>query len=208
MNQEKRTRLAPHARRMQLLDAAATIIQQYGLSRFTMDALATEAGVSKPLVYKYFGTRLELFQELLEREFHRFRDDLQKRLEAARSIEDIVRIFVTKNFDEVDRGSAIQILRGQPDIRKTIRNKEKHEERRFAQFLVAELAGSYTLTRAQARQLAAMGSGVSIAAAESVHRSGRHREDLIDDTVRFIVGGIESLGSSVKKRKTAAVEKC
>jgi hypothetical protein len=64
-------------------------------------------------------------QELLEREFDRFLDDLKKRLEAARSLEDIVRIFVTKNFDEVDRGSAIQILRGQPDIRETIRKKEK-----------------------------------------------------------------------------------
>jgi hypothetical protein len=76
-------------------------------------------------------------QELLEREFDRFLDDLKKRLEAARSLEDIVRIFVTKNFDEVDRGSAIQILRGQPDIRETIRKKEKKEERRFAQYLVA-----------------------------------------------------------------------
>jgi len=208
MTQEKRTRLAPHARRIQLLDAAATIIQQHGLSGFTMEALAKEAGVSNPLVYKYFDTRRALMQELLELEFDRFLDDLKKRLEAAYSLEDIVRIFVTKNFDEVDRGSAIQILRGQPDIRKTIRNKEEEEERRFAQYLVAELAGNYALTRAQAEQVAIMGAGASVAAAERVHRSGRHREDLIDDTVRFIVGGFESLRSSVKNPKMAVVEKC
>ena len=30
-----------------------------------MDRLATEAGVSNPLIYKYFDTRLQLLQELL-----------------------------------------------------------------------------------------------------------------------------------------------
>jgi AcrR family transcriptional regulator len=57
---------------MQLLDCAQTIILERGLSSFTMEALAREAGVSNPLVYKYFATRLAILQELLLRETKRF----------------------------------------------------------------------------------------------------------------------------------------
>ena len=54
MTTAKRTRLAPHHRRMQLLDCARSLIVDRGLSSFTMDALAKEAQVSHPLIYKYF----------------------------------------------------------------------------------------------------------------------------------------------------------
>jgi len=201
MNKKKRTRLAPQARRTQILDAAATIIGQHGLSGFTMDALAREAGVSNPLVYQYFSSRRVLLEELLELEFDRYRDDLLERLNSARSFEDIVRVFVAKNFDEADRGSVVQILQSQPDIQKSIDKKVKQRERRLAKFLVSQLADTFTLTRAQAESMAIMGSGASVAAAERVRRSGCNREDLIDDTVSFIVGGIESYGSSVRNRE-------
>lgn len=197
MAQKKRTRLAPEARRRQLLDTAARIILEQGLSGFTMEALANEAGVSTPLVYRYFSSRRVLFQELLELEFDQYRHDLQEQLDDAQSFEDIVRIFVTKNFDEVDRGSVTQILRSQPDIREAIRRREKREERGFAQFLVRLLADSFALTRAQAAQIAIMGSGASVAAAEHVSRSGRDRDALIDETVSFIIGGMTSFASAV-----------
>ena len=52
MSGKKRTRLSPEGRRNQLLDSARDLIQSQGISGFTMEALATEAGVSNPLVYK------------------------------------------------------------------------------------------------------------------------------------------------------------
>ena len=62
MSSKKRTRLSPEGRRNQLLDSARDLLLQEGFSGFTMDALASEAGVSNPLIYKYFDTRLELLQ--------------------------------------------------------------------------------------------------------------------------------------------------
>ena len=56
MNSKKRIRLSPEGRRNQLLDSARDLIQDQGFSGFTMEALATAAGVSNPLVYKYFDT--------------------------------------------------------------------------------------------------------------------------------------------------------
>ena len=54
MGQTTRRRLSPADRRNQLLDSARDIIVQQGLSTLTMEQLATEAGVSNPLIYKYF----------------------------------------------------------------------------------------------------------------------------------------------------------
>ena len=157
-----------------------------------MEALAKEAGVSNPLVYKYFDTRHELMQELLVREFNRFLRDLKGRLAEARNFEEVVKIVVTVNFDEADRGSVRQILRSQPDIREIVREEEKKASRKIGRFLVDEIADNYSLTRAQAEQIVIMGSGASVSAAERVNRSGRNRERLIADTVKFIFGGIES----------------
>ena len=69
MSSKKRTRLSPEGRRNQLLDSARDLLLQEGFSGFTMDALASEAGVSNPLIYKYFDTRLVLLQDLWEREY-------------------------------------------------------------------------------------------------------------------------------------------
>ena len=62
MNQRARRRLSPEDRRNQLLDCARQIILDHGLSTLTMERLATEAGVSNPLIYKYFDTRLHMLQ--------------------------------------------------------------------------------------------------------------------------------------------------
>jgi AcrR family transcriptional regulator len=45
MSGKKRTRLSPEARRDQLLDSARDLIQNQGFSGFTMEALASEAGL-------------------------------------------------------------------------------------------------------------------------------------------------------------------
>ena len=84
MTISKRTRLAPHDRRMQLLDCACTIILDLGLSSLTMEALAREAHVSNPLIYKYFDTRRAVLQELLVRESKRFSTELEVQVTSVR----------------------------------------------------------------------------------------------------------------------------
>jgi AcrR family transcriptional regulator len=75
---KKRTRLSAEDRRKHLLDCARDLIQESGVSGFTMEALATKADVSNPLVYKYFDTRLELLQELWTREYERFSTSIRE----------------------------------------------------------------------------------------------------------------------------------
>lgn len=52
-----RTRLDPHTRREQILDAAEAVIRDRSPAELTFEAVADSAGVSRALVYNYFGDR-------------------------------------------------------------------------------------------------------------------------------------------------------
>ncbi len=186
-------RLSAEERRNQLLDAARTVILERGLSSLTMELLATEAGVSNPLIYKYFDTRLELLQALLTRTLDEFGDLVVRQLAEQDSYADIVRVFVTTNFDQFEKGSIINVLLSQPDIRRAVSDVEG---KRAGTYLVRELTRHYGVGAKQAELLVVMGSGASQAAAERYANSSRNRRAVIDDVVRFIVAGIDALANA------------
>ncbi len=192
MKTTKRTRLAPEERRSQLLDVAQSLVLEHGLNSFTMEALTNAAGVSKPLVYKYFDTRLELLQTLLLREFQRFNDHQREEVDKANDYREIVTFMVTVNFDEFSKGNIIRILRGQSDVNAALQAIEQKVSKKLAKFLVDRLMSEYDFPRKQAEHLTVMSSGASVAAAEYFSRFGGHREQQIEDTVTYIFGGIES----------------
>jgi AcrR family transcriptional regulator len=193
MTVAKRTRLSPHDRRMQLLDCSRTLIQSRGLSSFTMEALAREAGVSNPLVYKYFDTRLAVLQELLARETKRFNAELQGQITDASDYRELVTVVVSTNFDQFSSNNVITILRDQPDVYAAVAEDDKKDRGRMARYLVRALADQYTLSLKQAEQLVVLASGASQAAAAHYNRFGGDRAEMIDDTVEFIFGGIGAL---------------
>ena len=193
MSTAKRTRLSPHDRRMQLLDCCRTLIQTRGLSSFTMEALAREAGVSNPLVYKYFDTRLAVLQELLTRETKRFVTVLQGQITQASNYRELVTLVVSSNFEQFSSNNIVNILRDQPDVYAAIAADDKNNRGTMGRYLVRELADQYTLSRKQAEQLVVLASGASQAAAAHYNRFGGDKAQMIDDTVEFIFGGIMSV---------------
>lgn len=186
----KRVRLAPHDRRMQLLDCAGRILLDQGLSKFTIDALAKEAGVSTPLIYKYFDTRIEILQALLLRESEQFAAQLKDLLERSTEYKEVVRLFVTSNFDEARQGSLLKVLYTQPDV---ISGLDSTESDWVIKVLMEKTAHEYELSLSQARQVVHMGSAASITAAERFNRKGGDRDQAIDDTVKFILGAFRAV---------------
>ncbi|MFT5691883.1 MAG: AcrR family transcriptional regulator [Oceanicoccus sp.] len=174
MGKIKRTRLSPADRHTQLLDVTQSLILEYGLNNFTMEALATAAGVSNPLVYKYFDTRLELFQTLLLREFQRFNKQLVLEINKASNFDEVVKIVVTVNFDQQsNNGNIVQLLQNHADVEailKTTRTRHK-----MAKFLVSEISERYSLTTKQAESATVMASGSSVAAAKHYKQYGGNR---------------------------------
>ena len=192
MNGKKRIRLSPESRRNQLLDSAKNLIQKQGFSGFTMEALATEAGVSNPLVYKYFDTRLELLQELWTREYERYNRSVREQLTKAENFEDIVRLFVNLNFTELSLGEITHILGSQPELREVTKAKQKSNQRGTGLFLVNTVEEMYHLTPSQATHLVVLASGASIEAARHYARYGGSRKKMVEDTVNFILNGVEA----------------
>ena len=188
-----RRRLSPEDRRNQLLDCARSVIVNQGLSGLTMEKLATVAGVSNPLIYKYFDTRLQVLQHLLVREYTVFSASITKDSEISEDIgsyRHAVRGYVDINFRQFAGGDVLGILLGQPDVRQAIDTQEKS---RHAPFFIKQLAKEYKIRRGLAQRILALASGASIAAAENYGKFGGNREQQIDQTVSFIFAGIEAL---------------
>ncbi|WP_298860937.1 TetR/AcrR family transcriptional regulator [uncultured Microbacterium sp.] len=57
MPAERRARLTPDQRRAQLIAVGVNFLADHTLDELTMEALAQQAGVSRPLVFHYFDTR-------------------------------------------------------------------------------------------------------------------------------------------------------
>jgi AcrR family transcriptional regulator len=74
MNSEKVSRMSAEDRRELVLAAATRAFAQGGYHGTSTDAVAKEAGVSQPYVVRMFGTKLDLFLEVLERSVGRIRD--------------------------------------------------------------------------------------------------------------------------------------
>lgn len=64
-------RLPPEQRREQLLDAALAVAGRDGLSELTMQSVAKQAGVAKPVLYAIYPTAPQLLDALLRREHTR-----------------------------------------------------------------------------------------------------------------------------------------
>jgi AcrR family transcriptional regulator len=63
----RRTRLARADRMEQTLAAARTLFAERGFNAVTMDEVAAKVGVTKPLLYNYFGNKEHLYIACMER---------------------------------------------------------------------------------------------------------------------------------------------
>ncbi len=67
-------RLPPELRQEQILDCALHLILREGYAAASMQAIAREAGVSRPVVYEFYADREDLILDLLDRENSKARD--------------------------------------------------------------------------------------------------------------------------------------
>jgi len=72
------TRLQVNERRSQLLQAGATLFTDHAYEDITMAQIAKAAGVSKPLLYHYFPSKINLFKAAVAEHA----DELRQLLEA------------------------------------------------------------------------------------------------------------------------------
>ena len=100
-------RLPRAVREQQMLDAAVQIFSVNGYHETSMDAIAAEALISKPMLYLYYGSKEELFGACLSRELSRFVDAVRADINFTQSPKELLRNAVLSflHYIDVNRAS-------------------------------------------------------------------------------------------------------
>jgi AcrR family transcriptional regulator len=107
------TRLPAARRRQQLLAVALEVFADRGFHPTSMNDLAEAAGVTKPVLYQHFGSKRELYLELLDDVGGRLREAIGKATSEAVTPRDQVRRGFAAYFRFViEHRAAFQVLFG------------------------------------------------------------------------------------------------
>lgn len=93
-------------REQQMLDAAVQMFSVNGYHETSMDAIAAEAQISKPMLYLYYGSKEELFGACLTRELTRFVDEVRSKIDFSQSPKDLLRNAVVSFLSYIDANRA------------------------------------------------------------------------------------------------------
>lgn len=188
----KRSRLTPTARRNQILDVAKRSIADDGLQAFALKQLAKRAGVSEPLLFHYFSSRLDLLQQLLLREYESYLESVHSSLEDTKTLEEVCRVFVARNYDHHDEDDVMDLLLLEPEVAIVVEDQQDTHHKQRRKLLINAVAQDIGVNRKKAAMLVRMASGASIAAAKFAHEEKVSREETIQSVMAFIEQGFQS----------------
>jgi AcrR family transcriptional regulator len=120
------TRLPRSARRKQLLAAAQEVFVANGYHAAAMDEIAERAGVSKPVLYQHFPSKLELYLALLDQNVEVLGEQVRRALQSTDDNRARVDGCIAAYFDFVDNpGGAFRLvfesdLRNEPAVRERV----------------------------------------------------------------------------------------
>jgi AcrR family transcriptional regulator len=168
-------RLPRSARRKQLLAAAEQLFVAHGYHAAAMDDIAERAGVSKPVLYQHFPSKLDLYVALLDTHCDAFVGRVRQEMSATTDNKERVAAAMQAYFDFVDHENEAFRLVFESDLR----NEPAVAERvarmvRVCIETIAETIMSDTgVSRAQAELLAAGLTGAAETAARYWLAGGR-----------------------------------
>lgn len=103
-------RLPRAVREQQMLDAAVQMFSVNGYHETSMDAIAAEAQISKPMLYLYYGSKEDLFGACLSRELSRFIEAVRADIDFTRSPKDMLRNTIVSFLRYIDANRASWIV--------------------------------------------------------------------------------------------------
>ena len=187
-------RLSRAARRTQLLAAAKTVFVTQGYHAAAMDDIAVRAGVSKPVLYQHFSSKLELYLAVLQRHVDNLVSGVRQALRATDDNRQRLRAAVAAFFDFIEHDSQ--------GYRLIFENDYVTEPQVSAQVRVATesctdavfelISNDSGLEAHRARMIAVGLVAISVDCARYWLNSDRpiSKEDAVDGTVYFAWGGL------------------
>jgi AcrR family transcriptional regulator len=95
-------RLPRAVREQQMLDAAVQMFSVNGYHETSMDAIAAQAEISKPMLYLYYGSKEELFGACLNRELGRFVEKVRADIDFTQNPKTLLRNAVVSFLSYID----------------------------------------------------------------------------------------------------------
>lgn len=183
-------------RRDALLDAAAHLLEDGGLGAVTMDAVATEAGVSRPLVYKHFANREALIADLWRRETAYMDGEVTTALRGVGDFEAVVRTSVETIIDVLQRRGRnfAPLIRGEV-FEQSVRDEQRERHRRTRAWYTDRVIAEFDLDKTDAEvAIAVYFAGLDSMLADWRSIEGRaDRHHIVDVYVALVMGGLRSL---------------
>lgn len=203
----KRKRLPPEERKEQILDVAAQLIREQGVSAMNMDRLGREAGVSKPLVYVYFPNRVDLLKSLLLREVQRFHVDSADVVASTGTLEDMVRATSRNMLEYVQEfGIVIQQLMIEPEVADVLDELDTHFQMQYKSYLTKRVREEYGIDENVALVGVEIGLGLSTAAGEFMTRTGADMDFIEDMLTAMVMGSFERVAARAKSHRIRVAE--
>ena len=190
------TRSTRDDRRDELLDVAANLLEEGGVTAVTMDAVAAQAGVSRPLVYKHFANREELIAELWRRESAYLDGEVVAALVGVDDFESIVRTSVETILDVLHRRGRnfAPLIRGQV-FAPAVREEQRKRSRRTRAWYTDRVIAEFGIDKADAEVAISVyfaGLDSMLADWRAIEgRADRHR--IVEVYVDLVMGGLRSL---------------
>jgi len=144
-----RTRLPREQRRQQVVAAALDVFSSVGYHAASMDDIAVRAGVSKPVVYQHFSSKLELYLAILDAGIEDLLASARRALSSTTDNSIRVRNMVNAYFDFVaDPSGAFRVvfesdLSNEPTVRERAEAAEAELARLSADVIAADTGLSH-----------------------------------------------------------------
>lgn len=193
-----RGRLQSSARRDALLDAAVALVSAKGVHVVSMEAVAENAGVSRPLVYKHFANRNELLVAAYRREASTLHQDLASEVASADCVEDMYRALVQGSMRaSAEKDQIFAALRAAGGWNRDIRQEQRSRDRQTIRAFAAVAARQYGLERRRSTSVTAvlLGALDAVLAQWRLHPTEENRE-ILEETYLAMVLGAYSVDSA------------
>jgi AcrR family transcriptional regulator len=193
-----RKRMRAPERRAQLLEVARKVFGGRGFHSVTMDTVAREAGVTKPILYDHFPSKRELYLALLEADLDLLRTRLHTALQAPTGNRQRIRASFQAYFDFVDdhaegfRLLMQEAIGGEREFREMVGQFRNEVLREVAELILRESRDNVERAEAEALALGLIGM-VETAAQQNPGDSKPKRRAAVNTLVRLAWKGISGL---------------
>ncbi len=190
-----RRRMRGAERRAQLLDVARRVFGKSGFHSVSMEEVANEAGVTKPILYDHFPSKKELYLALLEADLSVLHEKVRQALNSPIGNRERIRASFQAYFDFVqEEADGFRLLMqetvgAEREFRQRVERVREQILSEVADLIVRESKGKLQREHAETVALALIGMGETVAQRQ-LGRSSRTRQEALEILVRLAWRGI------------------